>query len=180
MVERLPLISDVHFEQTPNRLKIVLPLRRNWPFLIIYTILAVMWLVMMIGGVWFTIQIGLSGERYVFVFVLMLLTFLFILFRFRKHLFRQWAIYLAGREILFINTEELIIRRPVSIWGNTDVYGMEHIQSIQESDEPQALFFKYGYRSIYFGEALSDNARTGLGGFLNTVYFPDQNEIELS
>jgi hypothetical protein len=144
MVEHLPLISDVHFEQTPDRLKIVLPLRRNWPFLIIYTILALMWLVMMIGGVWFAIQVGFSGERYVFVFVLMLLTFLFILFRFRKHLFRQWAIYLAGREILFINTEELIIRRPVSIWGNTDVYGMEHIQSIQESDKPRALFLNTG------------------------------------
>jgi hypothetical protein len=180
MVERLPLITDVHFEQNSERLKIVLPVRRNWPYLIIYTLLAIAWLVMMIGGIWFTFQIAFSGERYTFVFVLMILTFLLILFRFGKFLFRQWAYYLAGREIIFINTEELIVRRPVSIWGNTDVYGMEHIQTIQESAKPEGLFFKYGYRPVYFGEALRDDARKRLREFLNEVFFPYQEEDEAS
>jgi hypothetical protein len=179
MVDRLPIISGAHFEQSPERLKIVLPLPRHWPYLIIYSILAGMWLVMMVGGIVFALRIGFSGERYAFVFVVMILVFLYILFRFGRFLMRQWAHYLATREILFINKEELILRRPISIWGNTDVYGMEHIARIYASDQPAALAFDYGYRHIYFAEALSPDARGELARFLNEKYFPAEDDEDI-
>lgn len=178
MVERLPIITDIHFEQSPERLKIVMPLRRHWPYLLIYTILATLWTVMMIGGFIFAIQLVRSGARYTFVFVIMVLIFLFILYRFGRFLFRQWAHYLAGREVLFINLEELILRRPISIWGNTDVYDIQHISGIKESAKPVALTFDYGYRHIYFGEGITAGARTELGRFLNERYFPTQGDEE--
>lgn len=174
MVERLPIISQVHFEQSPERLKIVLPIRRSWPYLILYTVLVIIWLVLLMGGLVFTIRIAFSGERYAFVFVIMALIFLYILFRFGRFLLRQWGHYLANREILFINLEELILRRPVSIWGNTDVYDMVHIGAIYESERPQSLAFKYGYRSIQFAEALAPDARQALRLFLNERYFADK------
>ena len=70
------------------------------------------------------------------------------------------------------------MRRPISIWGNTDVYGMEHVTPFYLSDKPRALAFDYGYRHVYVGEALSPEARAGLRQFLNSTYFPGQDEDE--
>lgn len=168
------MISAVRFEQTPERLKIVLPIRRNWPLLTIYTVLGITWFAMLIGGLIFTVRIAFSGESYALVFAVMLLGFLLILFRFGRFLLRQWATYLSNREILFINREELIVRRPVSIWGNTDVYDMQFVTPFYMSNKPQAVAFDYGYRHIYVAEALLPEARVALRQFLNDTYFANQ------
>ena len=170
------MISGVHFEQTPERLKIVLAARRMWPFLLLYSALVLAWLVMMIWGFVFLIQIVRSGAGYRFVFAVMILVLLAILYRFGRFILRQWATYLSNREILFFNAEEMILRRPVSIWGNTDVYGLEHASAIYQSGNPPALAFDYGYRHIYFGEALSAESREALKQYLNQQYFPKQAE----
>lgn len=176
MADKLPIISDVHFEQSPNRLKIVLPVRKNWPFLILYSVLALMWIVMMVWGIIFLVRIVLSNEGYRFVFAAMILILLFILFRFGRFLFRQWAQYLSNREVLFINLEELIVRRPISIWGNTDAYDMKHVSPFYESVSPPALAFDYGYHHIYIGEGISPEGRKDLRQYLNDVYFPGRVE----
>lgn len=172
MGDKLPMISSVHFEQTPERLKIVIPVDRNWPYLILYAVLAFLWVGMMIGGIVYLIQILFSGQGYRFLFALMIFILLLIWFRFGRFLGRQLAQYLSNREVLFINQEELIVRRPVSIWGNTDVYGMEHVTSIYSDDSIGALGFDYGYHHIYFGESLTPEARQTLRQFLNDTYFP--------
>lgn len=176
MVDKLPIISDVHFEQSPSRLKIVLPAKRNWPYLILYSVLAFLWLVMIIWGVVFIAQIVKSAANYRFVFAIMILILMFILFRFGRFLFRQWAQYLSNREVLFIDSEELIVRRPISIWGNTDVYDMNHVSPFYESTTPQALAFDYGYHHVYVGEGISTDARQSLRTYLNKVYFPGHIE----
>lgn len=171
-----PMISDVHFEQSEERLKVVLPVRRKWPFLILYSILAFLWVVMAAWGLIFLVQILFSGQSYRFLFALMIAILLLILFRFGKFLFRQWSHYISNREILFINREELIVRRPVSIWGNTDVYDMAHVTHIYDAPGPAALGFDYGYRHIYVGEALTAEARQALRRHLNQTYFPNYFE----
>lgn len=178
MVDNLPIIRDVHFEQSPQRLKIVIPVRRQWPLFLIYTILEITWLVMLVGGLIFLWQVAFSGERYAIVFAIMLLVLLLILFRFGRFLSRQWATYATNREILFINREELIVRRPISIWGNTDVYDMQHVTPFYLSDRPRALAFDYGYRHVYVGEALSPEAQASLWQFLNSTYFPDHADAD--
>lgn len=170
MVDNLPLISQVHFEQTPERLKIVIPTRRNWAYLTLYSILVLVWVVMLIGGSIYLVRTLLSGQSYRFVFAIMLITLLLILFRFGRFLGRQWAQYLSNREVLFINQEELIVRRPVSIWGNTDVYDIEYISPIYVADAPETLAFDYGYRHIYFGGGITGEARQALQQFLNRTY----------
>ncbi len=170
------MISGVHFEQKPERLKITLPVKRHWPLLIVYTILALTWLAMTIGGLIFTVQVMLSGERYRFVFAVMLLIGLLIMLRFGRFLSRQWAYYLSNREILFINPQVLIVRRPVSIWGNTDAYDMKHVKPFYESVRPPALAFDYGSHHVYTGEALTPEARASLRQFLNAQYFPGQDD----
>jgi hypothetical protein len=176
MVDKLPMISGVHFEQTPERLKIVLPVTRKWPYLILYTVLMLAWIVMLVGGLVFTVRILAAGAGYRFVFAAINLVLLFILFRFGRFLSRQWATYLSGREILFINPEVLIVRRPVSILGNTDAYDMQHVSPFYESEQPASLAFDYGYRHIYVGEGLTAEARRALHHFLNQVYFAGRTE----
>lgn len=178
MAEKPPMISGVHFEQTPERLKIVLAARRKWPLLILYTALVLVWLVMMVWGLIYIVQIIRSGASYRFVFTVMILLLLVVLYRFGRYLLRQWANYFSNREVLFLNAEELIVRRPVSIWGNTDVYGLEHASPFYQSGAPPALAFDYGYRHVYFGEALSADARESLKQYLNQNYFPGQVEPE--
>lgn len=170
------MISDVHFEQSPERLKVVLPIKRHWPYLILYSILALLWIVMMVWGAIYLLQILFSSQSYRFIFALMIAVLLVILFRFGKFLFRQWATYLSAREILFINLEELIVRRPVSIFGNTDVYDMAHVTPFYEAANPPSLAFDYGYRHIHLGEALAPEARRALRDHLNHTYFPTHRE----
>lgn len=172
MVDKLPLISQVHFEQTPERLKIVIPAARNWAYLTLYSILMLMWLGMIIGGAIYLVQTLFSGQSYRFVFAIMIFILLAILLRFGRFLGRQWAQYLSNREVIFINQEELIVRRPVSIWGNTDVYDIEHVSPIYEAEEPETLAFDYGYRHVYFGGGITAEARQALQQFLNRTYFP--------
>jgi len=150
MVENLPMISQVHFEQTAERLKIVIPVRRNWPYLLVYSVLVFLWLGMVVWGSIFLGQILFSGQSYRFLFAAMIVIMLLVLFRFGRFLGRQWATYLTDREVIFVNQEELIVRRPVSIWGNTDVYDMQHVT---------------------FGSGLTTEARQALLQFLNRTYF---------
>ena len=168
------MISGVHFEQTPERLKIVLAARRKWPYLLLYNVLVLVWLVMMVWGFVFIIQIIRAGAGYRFVFAIMILLLLLVLYRFGRFLWRQWASYTSNREVIFLNTEELILRRPISIWGNTDVYALEHATPFYHSGRSPALAFDYGYRHVYFGEALSAEAREALMQYLNQTYFPGQ------
>lgn len=179
MVDKLPMISDVHFEQTPERLKIVLPIRRKWPYLVLYSTLMVVWVGMLVWGLIFLVQVLRSGESYRFVFAVMILILMLIFYRFGRFLRRQWAHFFSGREVIFINVEELIVRRPVSIWGNTDVYDMQYVTPFYESDVPPALVFDYGNRHIHIGEALTPEARAALGQFLNQIYFPGKPVGEL-
>ena len=55
------MISGARFEQSPQRLKIVLPVRRDWALFVIYSILEVAWLVMLIGGLVFLARVAFSG-----------------------------------------------------------------------------------------------------------------------
>ena len=142
------MISGVHFEQTPERLKIVLPVARKWGYVVIYTVLVVAWLGMMIGGLIFIVSILGSGASYRFVFAIMIAILLAILFRFGRFLWRQWASFASNREVLLISPEELIVRRPVSIWGNTDAYDMAHVSPFYVGGKPPALAFDYGYRHV--------------------------------
>lgn len=173
MSDNPPILTDVHFEQTPERLKIVLPVKHNIPLAILYTVLVVIWLAMMIAGVIYTIQIAFSGERYAFVFTVMLVVLLLVFYRFGRYLLRQWAHLVAPREILFINKETLILRRPISIFGNTDAYAMNHVTPFYMSEKPAGPAFDYGYRHCYFGEGLAPQTAAELIGYLNRRFFPN-------
>ena len=168
----LPVIRDVHFEQSPERLTIVLPVKRQWVWFALFSVLVLVWLVGLIWGVVFTIRdVAFSGEWCAFAFTVMLLIWLYMWYRLGKILWNQWQYYTADREILFINKETLIIRRPVSILGITDAYDMAHVSPFFYSDEHNCPAFNYGSQRVYFGRSLEEEAAKRLADTINRLYF---------
>lgn len=153
-----------------------MPVKRQTGFLIIYNLLLLVWIAMMVGGVILTIRTAFSGERYAFVFTVLLLILLFILYRFGSFLRWQWGFYTANREILYLNKERLIIRRPVSIFGPTDAYDMQHVSPFYTAGATGSPAFKYGNHEVLFGQALAAVSARQLVDSLNRLYFPDHED----
>jgi len=167
-----PEIQDVEFEENAERLKVVLPIRRQWIWFALFTTMLLFWLVGLIWGLFFTIRdVALSGERYAFVFTIMLLVWLYLWYRLGKILWRLWQYYAAGREIIFIEKDRLIIRRPVSIIGTTDAYHFDHISSFFFSFEHKCPGIDYGNQRVYFGQGLGPEPAQQLVKALNDRYF---------
>lgn len=172
----LPSIENIQFEENKERLKIVLPVKKQWIYLVLYSIMLLLWVGMFIYGLIFTWQIAFSGERFAFVFTVMLVGLLYILFRLGKVVWGQWQYYAAYREILFIHQEMLIVRRPVSIVGITTAYDRAHVTPFYYSDKHSCPAFDYGHQHVYFGHDLLADPAKRLIGYLNARYYPHRDE----
>ena len=168
----LPKIRHVSLDESDDRLKVVLPVQRKWIWLLLFSLLLILWMVGLVWGIIFTIRdIAFSGERYAFVFTVMLLIWLYLWYRLGKILWKQWQYYVASREILFIDKERLIIRRPVSLLGITDAYDFDYVSPFFHSEEHSCPGFDYGKQRIYFGQGLTEEASQQLVNYLNGRYF---------
>lgn len=172
-----PIIRDVHFEQTPDKLKVVFPTQRQPLWLALFTFLLIVWLAGLIWGIVFTIRdVAFSGERYAIPFTIMLLVWLYIWYRLGRILWQQWQTFASRREILFFEPGRLIIRKPVSILGITDAYDMDYIAPFYFSEEESCPGFDYGNRRIYFGRGLDEPSARLLVRALNDIYFDYDDE----
>ena len=93
-----------------------------------------------------------------------------------RFIWRWWQYHLARREILFINKDMLIVRRPVSILGLTDAYDMGYVTPLFYHDKHSAVGFEYGSRTILFAANLPRREADWLIVRLNDRYFPGWNE----
>ncbi|MCZ7671129.1 MAG: hypothetical protein M5U34_30285 [Chloroflexi bacterium] len=73
-------------------------------------------------------DVMMAGERFTFAFSIILLIWVAIWLWLGKLVWQRWQYYAAGREIMFINKDRLILRRPVTIWGLTDAFDMAYVQ----------------------------------------------------
>ncbi len=169
-----PQIGNIVFEPLEERLKIVIPEPRNWLIVALLNLALLAWLV---GAVWmviFTVQdVFGAGGRYPLAFPVLMLIWLYLWYRLGKVLWNRWQYFVANREILFINQEELIVRRPVSILGLTDAYGMDHVSPFYYSDKHKCPAFDYGFQHVYFAQKLTETEGNALVAFLNGRFFPD-------
>lgn len=166
-----PEIEQVKFEENSERLKVVLPVRRNWVMFAAYGFVLLVNVVMLVGGLLYAAQIAFSRERFAFVFTVMLLVLWVILYRFTRFVWKQWQFYAANREILFINDEELIVRRPLSILGLTTVYDRQHIKRLVYNERYDAASFEYGSQPALFANGLPHSLIGPLLDYLNGRYF---------
>ncbi len=172
----IPSIENIQFEESKERLKIVLPTKRQWVYFLLYSLMLLTWVGMLVFGIVFTIQMAFSGERFAFVFTVMLLMLLYPLYRLGKMVWEQWQYYAANREILFIYKEMLILRRPVSIFGLTTAYDQAHVTPFYYSEKHHCPAFDYGHQHVYFGHNLPENPAERLIGYLNARYHPHYDE----
>jgi hypothetical protein len=172
----LPSIENIQFEENNERLKVVLPVKKQLVYLALYSLMLLVWVGMFVFGLVFTWQIAFSGERFAFVFTVMLLGLLYLLFLLGRIVWRQWQFYAANREILFVHKDMFIVRRPVSIFGITTAYDRAHVTPFYFSEKHSSLAFDYGHQHVYFGQDLPSDPAGRLIGYLNARYYPHHNE----
>lgn len=170
-----PDIAGVTFEETPERLKVVLPVRRQWPYLLVYSVLMLTWLG---ATVWMlTLLFGVSrgdmSVRFLIVWVIILLIWAYLWYRLGSFVWRWWQYFAATREILLVSQATLIVRRPLSLLGVTDAYAMEHVSPFYYSEKNRAVAFDYGSRGGLFGLGLERLAAQELINVLNRRFFPN-------
>jgi hypothetical protein len=179
-----PRIEEVTFEETAERLKVVLPARRQWPFLLIYSALMLTWVAV---TVWMLVLLFRTSRSsmstlYLVVWAIILLIWSYLWYRLGRYVWRWWQYYAADREILFVNPSLLIVRRPFSLLGVTDAYTMEHVSPFYYSEKYGAIAFDYGSRGAQFGQSLDRPAAQLLVHALNRRFFPhgleDEDEVE--
>jgi hypothetical protein len=174
-----PTIENLVFEQTAERLKVSIPLKRNWLLYGLFSLCVITWVAMVIIVLVFIFRDVLPNrERYTFVLTVMMVVWLVLWYYMGKAIWKQWQYYAASREILFINKEVLIVRRPVSILGITDAYDMQHVNPFYFDSKHNCPAFDYGSQRIYFGRALTESGANNLIDFLNGRYFPYLDEDE--
>lgn len=170
----LPSISNIEFEDTPERLKVAMPLIRNWPFFVLYSVMLLGWVGVtgwMLGLLFRQDIIGLP-TLFAIVYVIIVLVWAYIWYRLGKSVWRWWQFYAATRELLFIEPGMLVIRRPLSLLGVTDAYDMRHVGPFRFSEKYNAVAFSYGSRGGLFGTGLTRPEAEQLILALNQRYFP--------
>lgn len=175
-----PQLNDVAFEIVDERLKIVLPLRRKMPYLIVYSILLLAWIAATIWmlGLLFSTSLRELTTQFMIVWAIILLLWSYIWYRLGRNVWRWWQYYAAQREVLFVDKDILIIRRPLSLLGVTDAYDMEHVSPFYYQDQHGAIAFNYGSRGGLFGEGISRDQAEQVIAYLNARFYPESMELD--
>jgi len=165
-------IGRITLQDSAEWLKVVLPVRRNWLLLAVFSVALVVWVVMTGWMLVFLIRdVILSGARFAFILGAIVVLWLVVWYFVGRSLGRRWQYFAAGREILFINKERLIIRRPVSILGSTEAFDMSHVRPFYMSEKHHCPTFDYGSQKVYLGTSLTQDEADRLIKTLNTLYF---------
>jgi hypothetical protein len=168
--------QTILFDETPERLKITIPVKVNWIIFTLHTLGLAVWLVM----VWLVFSYLFRGLSNSFVLTALILMWLAFWLWFGRFLFNRWQYYAANREILFIDKEQLIVRRPMSILGITNAYDINYVSPFYYSDKHNCVAFDYAYAHVYFGHSLGETAAKAFIADINERYFPDDEDSEES
>ncbi|RMG96624.1 MAG: hypothetical protein D6706_10010 [Chloroflexi bacterium] len=164
----LPNLENITFEEFTGRLKVVIPTRRNWFLIVLFTVALIVWVAMLLGVV-----VAMFRERYGFLLSLILLVWLFIWYRYvGRILWNRWQYYMADREVLLIEKDVLTVFRPVALWGLADAYDMKYVSPFYYNEKHHCAAFDYGSRRVYFGFHLPELEVRQLVRALNGRYFP--------
>lgn len=165
-------MNQIQFEERPEWLKVIIPNSRNRWLLTAYTLFLAAWVVML-GWV---VRFFFVESNIHFVLLILLILWLLIWLWFGRFLWNRWQYHAANREILFINEERLVVRRPVSILGLTTAYDMNHVSPFYYSDKHNCPAFDYAFQHVYFAQNLPQTEAEKLVSALNERYFADEAE----
>ena len=166
-----PQIDSLTIEDNQERLKIILPVKRNQFLLGLFSLCMIIW-----AGMTVAIIAAMIREHYNLLLNVMLVIWLGIWLWFGRILWRRWQFFAANREILFINHERLILRRPLSLLGITDAYDMKHVNPFYFSDTHFCPTFDYAFQHVYFGQSLAAEDAVRLIAALNNRFFVAEDD----
>lgn len=164
------MIESFIVESSDNRLKITIPVKLNWALLGLFTAALAVWVGMLITVIIYLI----GGRSSSFVLTVILLIWMLIWFWFGRFLWRRWQYHAATREILFIDSDQIVLRRPLSVLGITTTYDRNHVSPFYFSDNHRCPAFDYAFLHVYFGRSLDDAAAANLIRDLNLRLFPEE------
>lgn len=176
--------TRITLEESAERLKITLPVKRNQLAIAIYTVLALVWFGGLILFIYLLFNpptprgVGDLPPSLGITWFIGVLLWLYVWVRYMgRMIMRWWQYYLADREILFIDDKTLILRRPVSILGLTDAYDRQYVSPFMLDGTHNSLTFRYGnVQHILFGGTLSAEEQRTLQTYINDRYFPHHDE----
>jgi len=168
--------SSTAIEETEERVKITLPVERKPLILMLFSATLIVWLVMLVIVLVYLI----GGSSSSIVLTAILIFWLLVWLWFGRFLWNRWQYSAADREILFIEREHIILRRPVSILGQTTTYEREHVGEFYISDRHNCPAFDYAYLHVYFGQGLSQEDGELLVSELNSRLHGEESTVESS
>ena len=162
--------SRISIFRNDERTKLVLPVKRNVLALSVYTVLVLVWVIMTGLFIYSVFQppVAIRSETissgYRLGWRVLLIVWLIFWVRFiGRYLLHWWQFHLANRELLFFEKDVFIIRRPVSIFGVTDTYDMQHMRPFYRNDRYGCMAFQYGgVQHHIFGLGLTDGETQSL------------------
>jgi hypothetical protein len=163
----------IEYDDDLERSKVTINLRRRWGVLVLFSIALIIWIAML--GLILTYLI--RGSSSSIVLTILILVWLVTWLGFGRFLWKRWQHQAAGREILFVEKEQLIIRRPISILGITTAYDMEHVNPLYFSDKHKCPAFDYAYLHVYFGQDLRSHEAEELIKVINSLWFPEPDVV---
>jgi hypothetical protein len=169
----LPETSRITMEESAQWLKFVVPVRRNVFLFVLFSCCLVVWITMLAG-----MLLAMFRGQFGFVLNTMLVVWILLWLWLGRVLWGRWQYYAAGRELLFVNDRQLILRRPVSILGSTDAYDMKHVTPFYFSDKHHCPAFDYAFQHVYFGQNLAVDEALDFIAALNGRFFPGGEEDE--
>lgn len=170
------MTTPISFEENDERTKIIIPLKRQWGYWLVYTVLLLAWL----GGTGLALQqvaaIVRSGNygfqglllfAYIVILVILAVGWLWL----GRQIWRRWQYYTANREILFFYADKLIVRRPLSLLGITEAYSRQHVTHFRLDDKMNCPVFDYGSYRIPVGTTLDEDTAVAFIEQINSRFF---------
>jgi hypothetical protein len=181
-------LADTRIEVFHNdkRTKLILPLQRNALVLTAWSLLVLVWLSMLVLFIYsifvpppfFNAPHITPGYRVGWRVLLIVWVFFWARFV-GRYLLRWWQFHLADREVLLEEDGVFIVRRPVSIFGITNAYALQHMHPFYENETHACCAFQYGgVQHHLFGMGLEPAERTQLLTYLNDRFFPGYDEYD--
>lgn len=178
----LPMTTSITFEETTERTKIIVPLKRLWGYWLVYSLLLLSWLVatgMALGqfiGIARGGSFGFTGLL-LFAYIVILLILLGGWLWLGRQIWRRWQYYTANREILFFYEDKLVVRRPLSLLGITEAYDRRFVSPFRFDAKIQSPVFDYGSYRIPVGTTLVPDEAEAFITQVNKRFFADRDEM---
>ncbi|MCA9875774.1 MAG: hypothetical protein KC441_19015, partial [Anaerolineales bacterium] len=95
-------IGRITLQDKPEWLKIVLPVKRNWLLLAIFSLALLVWVGMTVWMLIFLVRdVIMPGPRFAFLLSIVVLLWLVLWYFVGRSVARRWQYFAADREILF-------------------------------------------------------------------------------